>query len=1091
MPTQTQEAPQTRASKDFSSASFMLEHLEPRIAPASIVAGNGPDAVNYNTDGTPFILASASPDADIAALFNGSNDHYYLSLTSKDVLSVWNSGSLSQLVSVTSGAALAFFYDANQDGIVEINELSGISIGGGTSMIISGDVNGDIVANLDTKTGDFFATSLISDAQTIRSLQVGGVNGSIAAGGAITNVKVKGVEQILTGSAAGGYTYDFSGGAVGVGVATLDPFAPAPKKAGASISNIEVGTVGQIIAGDGGAGGTGGSVSNVYVYGDTDGFTILAGQGGDPAGGVTSGGAGGKISTIVVKGLSDNTSELINITAGSGANGVGNGKGGAGGSVDSIYIGYEYSNGKIVKSADFLANYVYVAGGTGGTGASGGAGGSLSNINARVAPEGDLLGDEILLRAGNGGDTNAVNGKGGNGGSVNNYFVISNYDGVLNPLPSVYVIGGDGGGGGGATGGHGGSVSNGVVLSKVLTVMAGTGAAGAKTGGNGGSISRLEIAYPGDAALTQNGQPENSLGNIFAQQVILNAGAGGNATTGKAGNGGSIATIAAPDTNLSVLVINGGTAGNGGSSVNGTGGNGGSVTGVEFLSDRDTALELNAAIRAGNGGDGAKKAGNGGGVVSSSFLLTDANINLSSGNGGSTTLKGASGSGGAISNVTLVTAGTVGGNLGAITATSGNGGNAAGKSKAGNGGGISNFTAVAPGDVTATAGNGGSSDSGTAGSGGAISNVLMNAWGATSNATLISGNAGANNNPTKGGNGGAISSVNVLGGNDVSILSGNGSFGGNGGDINTASIGGSVVGLAPSGVVTVAAGNGSTGPKTGGKGGSLVKITAYTSSNAATTSTFTAGNGGDGSGKAGAGGAVSSLTILNGSGAFYVMAGDGGDSTGKGTGGAGGSVSGLSVKANIVAQAIVAGDGGSTALGKKGANGGSVTNVHTFGDIGIRSGQNYGVNTMGGIFAGTGGGGVTAGAAGNVIDITANAISAIVAGRGAMPELVSLVDKIYLNGLTPLATNNDGSFANVNNANFIGGISGDPTAPNADQFKTNNGPVVVPVYQWQADDQPLDGLVAAVVLTSNRNVAPNALLQPNPEGGLQLVSIYN
>ena len=65
-------------------------------------------------------------------------------------------------------------------------------------------------------------------------------------------------------------------------------------------------------------------------------------------------------------------------------------------------------------------------------------------------------------------------------------------------------------------------------------------------------------------------------------------------------------------------------------------------------------------------------------------------------------------------------------------------------------------------------------------------------------------------------------------------------------------------------------------------------------------------------------------------------------------------------------------------------------------DIGVRSGEDYGLTTMGGLFAGVGGTGATAGAPGNVTNITASAIAAIVAGRGATPQFAGLVQSIYL-----------------------------------------------------------------------------------------------
>lgn len=127
-----------------------MESLEPRIAPASIDVGavNGtPQAGTFNyTDAqspagpTPFILAANSPDADIAALFTGSTDHYYLPVgrgLQFDNLNIYTSAGLTQGVKVSSGISMLFFYDANQNGIVESGEMTGISLSSGAKINVT------------------------------------------------------------------------------------------------------------------------------------------------------------------------------------------------------------------------------------------------------------------------------------------------------------------------------------------------------------------------------------------------------------------------------------------------------------------------------------------------------------------------------------------------------------------------------------------------------------------------------------------------------------------------------------------------------------------------------------------------------------------------------------------------------------------------------------------------------------------------------------------------------------------------------------------------------------------------------------------
>lgn len=1157
---------------------FLLEPLESRIAPAT-VWNAGPTAfggqVNYTSPGdTPFVLASSSEAQDsIEALFAGSTDHYYLELGAKDVLNVVKDGGASTtLITLNAGRAIAFFYDVNNDGIVQLNEFSGLSLSPGADIRIGDSVNGDVLVNLDAN-GVFSTNSLTNDAKGIKNIFVSGsVGGSILSGGVISKANIgQGVEIIGTGTASNNYSYDLGLG-TGFGDATLGTFIPAAKKAAPGISNVTAGKVDSITASDGGDGGAGGAIANVTLINDVDGLIIQAGNGGAGTASAANGGAGGKVSNVVIYGaIDDVANSAITISGGQGGAGTGAGKGGIGGSADKIYVGYEYNQGKLGKSPNLLSDYVYVNGGAGGSGKTGGAGGSLTNVNVRVQPPDTApMGAEIGLAAGDGGSTAVAGGKSGNGGSVTNYFVVSNYDGSVDPLAAVAVTGGDAGDAtAGATAGIGGSVNTGVVLAKVLSVNAGDGANATKTGGSGGSINNLQIAYPGDIKLAQFGEPESNTGNIFIQQLTLTAGNGGNGTaSGKGGNGGSITGITAPDTDLSVLGI---TGGNGGSGTNGTGGNGGALKNILFQSDRDSANEVAAVIASGIGGSGDKKAGNGGDITGSSLLLSDASLAVTTGTGGASSA-GAGGNGGKVDSLSLMVFGLVSSAPGTVTLTSGDGGSvAAGKGKAGNGGALNKVTAVAWGDVTVTSGNGGSADTGISGNGGSITGAVLISDDptftyasvstrdydsdepvdpgvnptdyvqttaptppTTGSAILTAGSGGGGTAPAKGGNGGAIANASVAGLLNVAAIAGDGAFGGSGGDIKSTTVLGSgfeqnttfqtfhtVSGVttvdsftesfqfAPFGDVTVSAGDGSTGAKSGGKGGGLAGITSYSSFLGGST-LFTAGDGGNSTGAGGAGGSISSLTLLGGSSEFSVLAGQGGNSTVKGTGGAGGGVNVVSVQfnaANIMLRDLAAGDGGDSATGKGGL-GGSVSNVNTPGDIGVRFGAAYGLGAMGGIFAGAGGDGATDGNAGNVLNVTASTIAAIVAGREASPQLVSKVEGIDLAGFNELISDqSNGSFSftspvdpfsgettNVNLAKYIGGISGDPTMANADQFKTTTGTFTAPVTPWTPGTVPLDGLVAAIVFNGNQNnVKANAWLQPVSPGSSnwQLVSAFN
>ena len=254
------------------------------------------------------------------------------------------------------------------------------------------------------------------------------------------------------------------------------------------------------------------------------------------------------------------------------------------------------------------------------------------------------------------------------------------------------------------------------------------------------------------------------------------------------------------------------------------------------------------------------------------------------------------------------------------------------------------------------------------------------------------------------------------------------------------------------GNLTVTAGNGSSQNGVAGAGGSVSGFTGFVAegfitsdgiSHAGTTAiTAGAGGGGTSSTASGHGGSVDtiSLTGTNAAAAITsqvvtVDAGSAGKAGNAASGRTGGSVSDVTIynlDAGTVVQHIAAGDGAGGL--RKGGAGGNVTSVHVgpprdlTADIGIRSGVIYGyaVGGAGGIFAGIGGSGSNhSGPNGNVTDVTANAISSIVAGKGG-PQMCGTVDGIYLDGylgqLTPAAANAAGAFTNFDTANLVGSV---------------------------------------------------------------------
>ena len=1216
---------------------LLLESLESRIAPAVILAGPTTyGGQQYTTpSGTPFHTASSVPVQD-GTLSNFSDAlNFYIPLKSGDTLKIYNQGtSFANFITVSGGAAEAFFTDSNGDGIPQSNELSGLSLSAGAKLSVSGNVNGDIVANLNAKTlsdpgsWTISANNLVSNKQNIAGLTVGNVTGNIIAGGAISNLVAGTVGSVRSGiSGSTPYSFGLDSQSAHETNGTLTQFSsdatqgsgylPAAKLAGGALSGITVNAASGIYGGGGGAGAAGGAISNVTVSADSNGITIAGGAGGTGSGSVIAGGAGGTVSQVVMSGVNDTTdNSLIQISGGNGGAALAGstGAGGAGGFVSNVWVGYQSSGGTLVESSFWLHDNVTIQGGNGGAGVTAGNGGGASGITLLTATPYSSTHD-IQVLGGAGGDLFAAGKKAGAGGSVTTVKIKDLLDTQsLAASSSALVAGGNASSTSSLTatncvGAAGGSVTNPVpqanqewFVGENFTFLGGNGTSGTQTGGAGGSVSNLQFG---------------SFAEEMLQNLVVTAGTGGSSTTGNGGAGGDISGITAPSATMSALGLTAGAGGNSGNSSAGAiGGRGGNINSVNIFDSQPAAPAsafpvMSVTPAAGNGGNGFKGGGAGGSVQNVSFFYQPesllpaggAALAVTGGNGGSTLgSSGAGGAGGLISGIafsslTQSTQPLVDATQTA-TLTAGNGGNGAGAGAAGAGGAVTKSNLQAEGNVTLTAGVGGNSgDKGKIGAGGTVgsSNAALGVFGqsAAGSVTIHGGNAGAvgAGTPATGAAGGSILNASASAALDISLTAGNGSIGGNGGDITqVAFYGASGTSTSAAGNISVIAGVGGdaiSATSTAGRGGNLTNAAGYTSSGVDSgsglpdkTVLFEAGNGGSASsgGRGGAGGSVNGLTLYGGSNTteitttyttsttgstttpvqpypstttvnadnvgvdpFAVRAGTGGSGTL--AGGLGGSVSNIAnggvittttttdVFVNIntdtgvrtetadtpvttqstaapVVYAVAAGDGGNTTTGK-GANGGSITNVNVAGDIGIRTGQNYGYaldgTKMGGIFAGQAGintvtptSATTTGTAGNVSTITAQAISAIVAGKGASPQLVNKVDGIILSGNTPVteaiappaAT---GSYSNFLTANLVGGKAGSPTSANAVDFHLVSGGPLVPSGSGSSPwtlgtTQPLDGLIAALTLTSNRNFTPLAFLttDPSQSGGYGL-----
>ena len=1025
---------------------------------ASLVVGsseldveNALNALKTIKDAGEVVVTSAVPgeftvtfklEGDQPGLFEVRADHAIDFTSSEDTLGdlvtnevqtmdigllAGQAGRLTFSFSGSSTVPLAFDATAQQveDALNLLNSVSGV---GGVS------VTGPVAGVFTFTFNDFGDQSAITaHAEEFVTETVGG---NILASGNISNIVVAGgVQKILAGSAADGVTFDFFPkytDATGVIVNTPGgngsfSFQPASGKAGSTIFSIIVDRlgvgdekVGRIEAGKGGDGGKGGSINQIEIRRDADGFSLVAGDGGDSSLTKKKGGAGGGITKIYIDGAPDDSgNDPISIIAGDGGDSS-TSTGGVGGFINNLYIGYRLPlvNGKPRFTDSPLRDNVFVQAGTGGAGKIGATGGSLTNLNITVSSP-ESVGDEVQILAGDGGDGQAIKGgRGGTGGSISHSF-IQNVD--LSPRHSMLIAAGSGGAAGAnAIGAAGGALLDLNVTGRRFDFEAGDGSSG-KTGGKGGSIQSLLFT---------------SVDGVVTDTVTINSGRGGDGLAGKAGNGGAVSGVSLIDADLFSLTINDSSLGkgDGGDSAGSKGGLGGSVSNVK-VADSDFSIAVNEdeanlySVRAGDGGDGDKGGGVGGSLLSMTFTGIGIEVDASAGDGGDALIAGAGGKAGSITKGEFSAQATVykmvAGVISQVPANSsvraGTGGDGAGSRGAGGlGGSIATVNIDAQGSVTLAAGDGGSGAGAAPGKGG---NIHYSGLFATSgDANMAAGDGGAGG--TRPAAGGSITGISddLLSGafaaENVTVKAGDGSNGGAGGTIKFFGYGSTASALLPTpfGDINILGGNGSQSGdgRYVGAGGSIINVNGSVSFNKGTTTLIQAGAGGSTPKKGGAGGSVTNLSLQRGGNPgveLEIIAGDAGDAPSGNTGAKGGSVNGVTVidlSESAVLRHITAGDGGDAI--KKGGVGGSVTNVNVVNhDIGLRRDVPFGYDSMGGIFAGAGGVAATKGIAGNVTGITADAIGSIVAGRGTVPELVNKVESIYLND-SNLLIESEGAF---------------------------------------------------------------------------------
>jgi hypothetical protein len=671
------------------------------------------------------------------------------------------------------------------------------------------------------------------------------------------------------------------------------------------------------------------------------------------------------LGTFDVYGLPFNGKQ-VNISAGDGGAGLnfGNvlGKGGAGGSINDLNV--DAVNISLVAGAGGISS-----------GGAAGAGGGFKNSPAFISANGTsvspvIRGQETLsLTGGAGGDATGAPGKlaaGGAGGGFHG-LVLELNDG------EIRLEGGDGGLGNGGTGGAGGGFTNIRATGNPANIQAvgGDGAntigTGAKAGAGGGFTNFI---------FKLNNEPATETTET-TYSVRLAGGIGGNSPNGIGGAGGGfnvvnlsldgadstyfdnrdpddIKTDRFLDSTISVDI----ESGNGGSGV--TGGKGGDIIGVkvttvhdQFDGDEEDLILLHhitATVIAGRGGAGSTGDGGAGGSINSSTFTGVTYFDKDSPLIGNTPLYVAAGAGGSGGNK-----GGAGGSIAGLTAQNGPG---------------EKGSRISSTHLTAAeiyAGDGGDAGLSDGGAGGSISGLLVGA------SRLVVANAG------HGGNGG--------------MTGGTIAKGGAGGSLTRSTLGlvyAPDFEVAPTirqGLIT-SAGNGGSGVALGGAGGAIASVTAYLP------------------------------LAVDGLGAIFT-AGDGGTASGAGaTGGKGGDITGITNGKDVhsAISLIEAGNGGNAAVGKGGA-GGNVSSIRVAGFIGrvltdatkLGAFDAYGIPSLlaapintnlvagagiaQGLFVGRGGTGATAGLAGSVLNVQAEAISAIGAAVDSM-GVFALAEKV-------------------------------------------------------------------------------------------------
>jgi hypothetical protein len=533
----------------------LLEDLESRIAPATFLISGGTVVNEAGQDVTTAHQDDATAfDASKAALLKKGD----LLAVDTNANGVFDLGADALVAQINDGAALIFFFDADESGGIDADEISGMAVSDKFGGVFNGVVHGDIATLLNI---DFtLSTTKFADAASISKLTINGsVDGNIGASGSISGLTinspdgVRSVGTIFTGDALGA-TCDvtFGENAVGVDVSTA-----AAKST--SISKIVIHGGVDVIAAGSNPGKTGGSILSVAIDNDiaASDLEIVAGAG--SVGKKTT--AGGSISGLSIGG---NAFNEISITSGDGGSGYMDMglNGGAGGSIKKVSMVTEVSN-------------LVVLAGNGGDAlfkAKSGAGGKIAGLDALIAN-----GGSASITGGDGGDAEKTAAAGGSVSAIK----LLGAD-----IVAINILGGNGGSSVGADTVFGGGGAGGGIAKILVQSTIATGSIGSLniTGGKGGDASFGYFYTPNSyryvgAKGGKGGSIKTVLVSSLVAQAIDMAGGDGGVSTIKAAGpaGGSVSGVTAQVTDLADSHITGGV---GGSSDEGATGPDGKVSKV-------------------------------------------------------------------------------------------------------------------------------------------------------------------------------------------------------------------------------------------------------------------------------------------------------------------------------------------------------------------------------------------------------------------------------------------------------------------------------------------------------------------------------